>query len=197
MQPVVGLGQRRGATMHFSTTWSDAIRRKEFGMIADWFISYFFIVGLLALVLAGVAAGPGGPRSQILVPQSVVTARRWCLPPEQGRLTALASSGHCSRSAQTSSPRSSRARLPGRTCSSPYRQTPAGAFVCSRWGFSSPAPAREQGGCSDCFSECQGRLPTPQPRRSAEMALGEAPRPRRRRLPPVGSIRTWKRSPTG
>jgi hypothetical protein len=46
--------------VQFSKTWSDAIRQKEFGLIADWFIFYFFVTGLAAIVLVGVAAGTGG-----------------------------------------------------------------------------------------------------------------------------------------
>jgi hypothetical protein len=39
------------------TSWSDAIRQREFGMIADWFIQYFVVVGAVGLLMAGIAAG--------------------------------------------------------------------------------------------------------------------------------------------
>jgi hypothetical protein len=54
--------------MLYGTTWSDAIRRKDFGIIADWFIRYFFSIGLLALIAVGVGAGLGGT---ISTPQAV------------------------------------------------------------------------------------------------------------------------------
>lgn len=44
----------------YGTTWSDAIRDKNFGLIADWFKRYFFWTGLIALIFAGAAAYFGG-----------------------------------------------------------------------------------------------------------------------------------------
>ena len=37
--------------------WADSIRERDFGVIADWFILYFFLTGFAALSLAGMAAG--------------------------------------------------------------------------------------------------------------------------------------------
>jgi tetratricopeptide (TPR) repeat protein len=43
-------------TFRFSTTWSKAMQAENFGIIADWFIFYFFWVGFLALLVVGFAA---------------------------------------------------------------------------------------------------------------------------------------------
>lgn len=39
-----------------SLNWSDALRRKDFGSIADWFASRFFVMGGIGIVVAGMAA---------------------------------------------------------------------------------------------------------------------------------------------
>ena len=42
-----------------TTNWADAIRQKDFASIADWFTTYFFGVGIVGIVVAGIAAGLG------------------------------------------------------------------------------------------------------------------------------------------
>jgi hypothetical protein len=37
-------------------SWSEAMKRREFGAIADWFIYYFFWGGIIGLLVAGFAA---------------------------------------------------------------------------------------------------------------------------------------------
>jgi hypothetical protein len=40
-----------------SLNWADALRRKDFGSIADWFASRFFVMGGIGILAVGVAAG--------------------------------------------------------------------------------------------------------------------------------------------
>jgi hypothetical protein len=37
--------------------WSDALREQNFAAIADWFTNYFFFIGAVVLIAAGLAAG--------------------------------------------------------------------------------------------------------------------------------------------
>jgi hypothetical protein len=41
----------------FNQSWAVAIKTDDFGIIADWFSTYFAAIGLVALVLVGIAAG--------------------------------------------------------------------------------------------------------------------------------------------
>jgi Tetratricopeptide repeat len=71
----------------FGQTWSDAIKEEEFGIIADWFATYFFLIGIFALTIVGIAAGLDGQDGLGLETQATFTSSSTAgqTPPDTGR----------------------------------------------------------------------------------------------------------------
>lgn len=49
-------GEQAMFSIFGSLSWADALRRKDFGSIADWFAARFFLIGGVVMLAAGVAA---------------------------------------------------------------------------------------------------------------------------------------------